>query len=262
MKMKSVISFTEEYIPPRCRKSRMREQTAVVQLTIKECSSEEAPVAIREEGFLRGMATKTGWVEYRWYKNNLYRRVLMAAKVSGGEGFWDVNNLVESLSKHNGCYFNRGAGKEAVKKELLAEARNHIIIDDNEVWVKTAEPRYVIATFGLGHNHGGTSLMVDHGYNPNIRKDFYFNALERDQAIATCKQVAIQRGDSNSVAHIGDFWRLEVLLPEAVRVKPNSYTKRVGGNDFLAACEDLICSADSAGTAGLLVLTSTALGHL
>ena len=40
----------------------------------------------------------------------------------------------------------------------------------NKIWEECGEPRYVVNTFGLGHNHGGTGMFIEYfSYpNPNI----------------------------------------------------------------------------------------------
>lgn len=36
---------------------------------------------------------------------------------------------------------------------------------------------YVVNTLGLSHNHGGTAMFIEYGYNGNISKNNYFNVL-------------------------------------------------------------------------------------
>ena len=86
------------------------------------------------------------------------------------------------------------------------------------MWTVTGEPRYVVNTFGLGHNHGGTGLFVEEYYNQNIAASNYFSALDGDKAVAYANKVAERRGDTNDV---GKFEKMiEVLIPEAVTIRP------------------------------------------
>lgn len=249
MKIQSTIVFTEEYIPPRCRKPRRRKNSAQVCVTVPECTKNDAPVAIREEG---SIYSEKEWTDYRWYKGHLFTR-----ERRGESGFLSVDNLERDLARYTSYHYD---SKGTVRRKYLAKAHQYLIIDGNEVWSKAGEPRYVIATFGLGHNHASTDLMTDHHYNPNIPMSSYYNALQREEAISACKKVAMDRGDTNSIADIGKFWRIEVLIPEAVKVKPNSYTEKTGGNDFLNTCESFIQKSGSANEAAVMVFAAALAG--
>lgn len=114
------------------------------------------------------------------------------------------------------------------------------------------EPRYVVQTFGLGHNHGGTSLFIAEYYNSNIGKDRYFNAMQREEAIAYGKYVAMRRGDTRDVDRIGQREWIDVMMPEMVKVNPNR--QHGNGDAFQNDMENLIEHSDSAFEAGLLCM--------
>lgn len=114
---------------------------------------------------------------------------------------------------------------------------------------------YVINTFGLGQNHGGTGFFITDCYNPNISNQNYFNALEREQAIAYGKRIAANRGDTESMEGMGKHAKIEVLLPEMVKRNPQK--EHGEGDSFLNSLERLIEGSDSTAEAGLLCVAKT-----
>ena len=111
---------------------------------------------------------------------------------------------------------------------------------------------YVINTFGLGHNHGCTGFFIEYFYNENISRNNYFNALEREQAIAYGKKVAANRGDTNSIKGMGEHDIIEVLMPEMVTRNPKKEHRE--GDGFINSLENMISSTDSSAEAGLLAI--------
>lgn len=129
------------------------------------------------------------------------------------------------------------------------ETRQYLLVD-GELYKRTAEPRYVVNTFGLGHNHGGTGMLCEYYYNTNISKDNYFSALDGEKAVAYANKVAAGRGDTKDVGKFKPF--IVCHMPEIVKVKPKK--QHGNGDNFLNDCEKVICGADSAFEAGLLVM--------
>lgn len=114
---------------------------------------------------------------------------------------------------------------------------------------------YVINTFGLGHNHGGTGFFIEYFYNDNIPAQNYFNALQREEAITYGKKVALGRGDDKSVDGMGDHDIIEVKMPEMVKRCPQK--DHGDGDPFLNELEGIISHSDSIGEAGLLTVLTT-----
>lgn len=132
----------------------------------------------------------------------------------------------------------------------LSEKSESYIIYDDKIWRECGEPMYNITTFGLGHNHGGTGFFISYHYNPNISYKNYFNALQRDEAIKYGKEVALGRGDTESVEGMGDYDIIEVLMPEMV--KRNPVKDHGDGDPFLNSIESLIEGSRNKGEAALL----------
>ena len=139
--------------------------------------------------------------------------------------------------------------RDQVIEKVNKEADRYLIIG-NEVWRHCGEPRYVIITFGLGHNHGGTGLFVNTWYNDNISKDRYFNALQGKEAVAEAKRVALGRGDTESVGRFREM--IKVHLPETVKCNPKE--EHGEGDAFLNMLDSVTQNSGSAAEAGLLTM--------
>ncbi|MBN6754333.1 hypothetical protein JRG18_12595 [Kocuria palustris] len=100
--------------------------------------------------------------------------------------------------------------------------------DGDEIWEMTGEPRYLVTTFGLGGNHGGTALMVETRDSAGQRADDFEAARAHAEQVALhrahAEQVALHRGDTESVA--GFRQDIEVLIPEAVTLQTVAPTPR------------------------------------
>jgi len=243
-------TFTEPFIPPRCRKPRQREVQGVCTVSVPSISSDEAPVAMRHQS--------VWWpkvIEYRWYQKHLYKRTPFRDYRCNAEGWWPMEELSKHFHAGYSPYYQRGKNEADAIAKCKENAKQFLIIDDDQVWKRVGEPRYVIATFGLGYNHASTALMIANAYNSNISGDCYFSALDRDKAIERCVEVALNRGDTNSVDDIRNSWAIEVLIPEAVRCKP---AKEAGpGDDFCNLLGALTACAGSQGEAAALVIAAT-----
>ena len=108
---------------------------------------------------------------------------------------------------------------------MLRKSAKKYIFCDNKFWYKCGEPIYVINTFGLGNNHGSTGFFIEYCRNKNISGKNYFNALQREEAIAYGKAVATNRGDTDDIDRIGKYANIEVIMPEMVRVNHKNKKK-------------------------------------
>ena len=141
------------------------------------------------------------------------------------------------------------------KKQELLEKTKHYVICNGVVWKGCEEPMYLINTFGLGHNHGETGFFIQYSYNSNISNKNYFNALQREQAIAYGKQIALNRGDTDSVEGLGDGKDIEVFMPEMVKRNPQK--EHGEGDSFMNSLETMIQGTSSSAEAGLLAVCMT-----
>ena len=225
MKLTIKFKFTEEYVPPRCRKPRYRDMESSTTVNLREITADEAPVAL----IVTDYETRYGecgvyTTEYRWYKNKLYTlcRNRYGVNMLAPYEISDVIEDLEGVGRQdkticNPLYFHYH--EEQSKVKMLRGSVKRFLMIAGEIWSESSEPRYVIHTFGLGHNHGGSSLSIHNGCNNNIGKDRYFNALQREEAIRRFEQIAFGRGDTESV-HDEYVDNIQVLIPEAVKCNP------------------------------------------
>ena len=280
--MKFNIEFfrTEKFLPTkRHRKERLREVRDNVKVDIQELIPNNFPVAFIIDDYCSVFDTpeydnnKTEYKrfqrEIRTYNGELY----MAVNVSHGAAISTHYEPLSYIEDKLRDWYTRFSWYEKEESDLfneksiilsdnreeriaeIEENAKHYVIYDNIVWVRVNEPMYLINTFGLGHNHGGTGFFIDFHYNPNISKDNYFNALQREEAIAYGKAVAARRGDTESVDSIGEFDNIIVLMPELVKRNPQE--EHGEGCSFINMLNSLTESADSVGEAGVLAVAAT-----
>lgn len=260
MELTANFKIEEEYIPPRCRKPRLRTYEGKTTVDIPVVTPKDAPVALSH---MEGIRHTDNYykVDYRWYNGQLYarEREFSGAKNLGFVTLAKFKKTVQNrflcrdVRDENCCYVHNVEQACACVK---AEFAKIILLDTGrklQVWAQKEEPRYDITTFGLGHNHGGigTWLSICNHYNPNIPKERYFNALQFKEAQKEALRIAKLRGDDKSYGYIRTASQIRVLIPEAVRCKP---AEEAGdGNDFIKELETLIEGSNSAQEAGILV---------
>lgn len=265
MKITIQYRYIAEVIPPRCRKSRRVEQASTITLTIHEVTATEAPIAIveRSHDWDDNSNEIPVAVEYRWWGKRLWIRSRFQ-RVSRGE--WETQTAAQfqqdpypfdlaEPSRHDYHWYESLSQRRAGFRRWAAS----ILFVDGERWVVSGEPRYVIMTFGLGHNHGlghGTDLTTDTGYNGNIGRGRYFRVDQYALALAETARIATARGDTKAlpVEETQQPTRFDILIPEAVRLNP----AREHGNGcaFTNGIEAMIESTSDRFTAGLMVMST------
>lgn len=202
------------FIPPRCRKPRFRKEKGEIKFSVRSVSSDEAPIAFRLSDYHHKRYGKT---VIRFFKGKFYRIVVYEDLYCGGERKPVKPTDVAKHLHPSMSYNEHERTKEHCANAFKQEAKRLLVID-GEAWEQCGEPMYQVCTFGLGHNHGGTGLFVEHFYNPNIPNRNYFSALDGDRAVAYANEVAQRRGDTKDV---GKFEKMiEVLMPQCVKAKP------------------------------------------
>ena len=270
MKFEVKIGYIEDYLPtPRCRTFRQREAEGQWLVTVKEVTPAQFPIAcIVHDGWDFHIAPyEDGTYPEKVYDvrilgDQMYKRPSYRQFVAHGEG----NVTCEQLKTHiNHCMsriyscYNGKTDFESRCQEAQAMADEYLIMN-GEVWEKCGEPRYVIQTFGLGHNHGGTAGFIEHFYNGNIGKDNYFNAKCRESAVAYGQKVARRRGDTESVNRILTGHMIDVLMPEKFTVDPQC--EHGDGDPFLRQLESVVVDSDSQASAALGVIGITLLSQV
>lgn len=254
MRISHTVEIHKSIIPPRCRKPRYVPTKVEVSYDIPEVGLDLAPVAIIQRG-----STKYGGVDrigfngktvYHVYQGKLYTRVRYSHFVC-------LNSKKDRQATIKDIYVDSRWGSthsEQEAQDRYAQCMSEYLIIEGKLCIEIGEPRYVVSTFGLGCNHGGTSLMVDNSYNSNISKDRYFRCDDFASAKAFHKKLALLRGDTKSLPVYGAE-RFEVLLPEVLRIDPQ--TQHGDGDPFLNKLESFVegfKDPTMAGLAGLMLV--------
>jgi hypothetical protein len=249
MKLTVKYEYQEEYIPPRCRNPRCRQIEKTMSVNIREITSEEAPVAM----IVTDYETRDGQfgvcdIPYRWYKNKLFKVYRHQGGSSTGN-LYTLDDVAYNINQ-NGYGYPYDADEKRRKSDIRKTAKRYLIID-GEIYREAGEPRYCIYTFGLGHNHGGSSFSIDEHYNSNISKERYFNALQREEAIIFFNETASGRGDTNSVNE-NPVDNIKILIPEAVKCNPQK--QHGNGCGFTSSLESMISGSKNKAESGLMVM--------
>ena len=261
MQIEAKIKYQEEYLPTkRHRIPRIREVEESVMCELREIPKKDISLALMVTSY-QSYLDESGKdhfglldTPFLAVDGQLYtRKKDMSGALDRGpyslEAF--IKDDIGWLSRYS------APSRDAALLQLQKLTDSHLLID-GELYQQSSEPRYVVMTFGLGHNHGGTSMLISYGYNSNISKSNYFNALQRDEAIAYANKVAARRGDTDSVEKFGAE-NIRVFMPELIRCNPN--LEHGDGNPLLNSLEGIIQASSNSLEAGLLVM-GTASSHI
>ena len=249
MKITAAYEYQESHIPPRCRKPRYRKIKKTMSVNIREITSSESPVAMIVTDYeTRDSVYGICDIPYRWYKNKLYK-VYRHQSGSNTGNLHTIDDVVYDINQY-GYGYPYDTDEKQIKSDIRKAAKRYLIID-GEIHRAVGEPRYCIYTFGLGHNHGGSSFSIDEHYNSNISKDRYFNALQREEAILFFNKTALGRGDNKS-ANENPIDNIKVLIPEAVKCHPQKQHGK--GCDFLNSLESVIAGSASKKDSGIMIM--------
>lgn len=217
-----LFNYVESVIPPRCRKARpVKFSDGEFKVCITSVSSTEAPVAIRSTG-LNGEGAMF-IADYRWWKQKLWTSCLMEECVP-------KQTLVPPPSEidlRNDQYadlfcVHKETQTRAEQEKLIQEWVTRFLLIDGVLYQNTPEPCYEIMTFGLGKNHGGTSVFITDSSNHNSNE--CFNLLESDLFLQRATEIALEREDNQSLPFVAPGPLFEVLLPEAIQVASKAKT--------------------------------------
>jgi len=238
IKMKSMmvevdVEYGEDYLPtPRHRIPRRRMVKAKLPVEVRRVAAAEAPVAIVQKN--RGVARTHQ--KYRWWEERLWEPRCRL------RDYWSIpsekDRRVEprELPRLTGNRWTSGCSSEAERRAQVHAFYANFLIVDRTLYRAVGEPRYVLMTFGLGNNHGGTALMLDNSYNPNISRKRYFRLDDMEAAVQEATRVAKARGDTKDLP-IKPWAKFEVRIPEAVRLDP--MREHGDGDAFINSLESI-----------------------
>lgn len=261
MKIDAKIRYEEKYLPSkRHRKFRVREVEDAVAVELREVKKENAPVAMvvtDYQSYLDGNGDRQFGLRDTAFLAIDAQLYSEKRDMHGtlDRGVYSVDEFLDDLDRSGDC--RRASPPERSKENILKKLGefldSHVLIN-GVIYEQVNEPRYVVMTFGLGHNHGGTALMIHDAYNGNISKDRYFSALQRDEAIDYANKVAAARGDTKNIGTFGDI-NIQVYMPEMVRCNPQM--EHGDGCPFMNSLESMIQGSESVMEAGLLAMVAT-----
>lgn len=249
--------YTENRIPAGCRKARPVQCSAEITVTIPEVKFGDAPVAIVEHGHaVKERNGQSGYVRqdtvYRYWRGQLWVRASFTRYSHGPSERQTARQFVEDPYPYR-LDRNQSDGYDSRSEQrsrIMRWARSLLFINGQR-WRLADEPRYVIMTFGLGHNHGlgwGTTLSEDCYYNPNITRDRYYRIDQYEAALKEATRIAAARGDTNSLPiEKQKPARFEILIPAVVKLNPQREHGK--GNAFINSLEGMIEGSTSVGAA-------------
>lgn len=227
MKTQIRFTYTENQIPKRCRKPRRVALNDTFEGEVREITGDQAPIAIVAKFDELGVPQE---VPYRWFEGALWTAIKMVScrprGYTSGQDDWDHQKIPDRLDlsaeagSSAGYYYGltglpHWESREVVEEFLRQRLHSSLLID-GVPHLPVGEPRYVVMTFGLSHNHGGTSIHATDHYNSNIAEQAYFSLLEAKQAIAYATRVATDRGDTESLPMRIEE-QFEVRIKEAIQ---------------------------------------------
>lgn len=218
MNIKTWFKYEEAYLPPRCRKNRYRECEEYIDIPLAEVTMDDLKLAFEDNSY--GGREK---IYYCAANDSLWTKARMRDICSGGEKEHGYNTPLEALiwwRKHGSQFFvfdydRVHYGIDTSRAGVINKAKKDMgryLVVDGELYIKTSVPYYVIMTFGLGRNHGGTGLFVDYGFH-----QMDYDALHGKKAVANAIRIAERRGDTESVPRFKEM--IVVHMPELVKVK-------------------------------------------
>lgn len=242
---------------------------------IVELTSQDAPVAVRVKT-ARQTKVEGAWVEvkdsidYRLFNDSLWTNCSMhgcsRSSHTSGRNDWayqrpgkvvdmrssgGYGSRVENYQLH--LQLDSSNSKEEIERRLANWASAWLILKGKPgMWSEAGEPRYVVMTFGLGRNHGGTALMLASHYNSNINKDRYFSALHYKEARAAATATAKARGDTNDLPIKPNHGKIQVLIPSAIKCVPAEQAGE--GDPFINQVEGLVVAFKNPAIAGLAAM--------
>lgn len=258
MNVKVWITYEKSYLPKQCKKLRFCECEEFINAKLSEIDSGKLQLAFEDNSY-------DGKGKIYYYDGKLWSKF----KCNRGliKDFYDRGIEIKTAldyflytrencstyfySEYDRKYRGVDTSRQAVIRRVEEDFKSYILVD-NELYEITEEPRYVVNTFGLGHNHGGTALFCEYCYNRNIGNQNYFSALDGDKAVAYANEVAKRRGDTYWVGKFEPF--IVVHMPKLVKVKP--IEEHGSGDKFKNDMEEIISDSPDILTAGLLCIAN------
>ena len=203
----TTVTYHPERIPPRCRKPRPVDETFVMTTEIPSISGAQAPVAaiFPADGFVpHGIGRPKDGI--RTFGGKLY------ASTGRGAQSREFTNRTANVWET----------EKAAAEQYIREPFDSLLIIDGMIWDRINEPHYEVRRYGYGNNHGGTGISLVFPYRETELGSHTFAVTEPEAAIEAALEVAAGRGDTRYFDVVRGFDRLNVLIPEAFKILPQS----------------------------------------
>lgn len=204
--------------PSRCRKARPQEGKTEVPVNIRETSADRAPIAFVVTEFDREPRN------VRLYNGKLYAQVqdrqtqYYVTNERDEYGPLWLNQTAEQADWK--WLINRGDWYKTLAENTatIKECAEKFIIVDGMAYERSGEPYYYGVCFGLGVNHGGTGFLIGWADYRDRKAVWGMSANDKQFAINRVVQIALERGDTDSVDNIKKTsFHIEVLMPSAIK---------------------------------------------
>lgn len=224
MQIRTWIKYEESFLPPRCRKLRYKECEEFVDIELKEVDKDDLKLAFEDNSF-EGRGEIFSYGGKLWYKAEMPPHDITHNVEEYGVQIQTPLDYLKWRNEKCSTYFKfafdrERYGEDTSRKGVIKNAKKDMaryILVNGQLYKLCNEPRYVVMTFGLGHNYGSTGMFCTYGYNPNLKRSWYFPATEGDEAVKFANEVAEKRGDTNDIGKFHPF--IVCHMPELVKVK-------------------------------------------
>ena len=198
------MTYTEMVLPtPRHRIPQPVETETTVEATVPQVTGEDAPVSMVVPDFA-GERTLRLW----------NGKLLASALDHHGNEVPATPEKLEALIRSRLQYSRNSHTAVEVQREVDEALAGYVAVDGH-LWTEAPEPVYVVRTYGMGHNHGGTGIVIL-PLHPNTDLAEVYYADEFELALAEAQRVARERGDTDSLAHLAETDQIQVHNPAAL----------------------------------------------
>jgi hypothetical protein len=242
MKLEIPVKYFEMIIPPRCRNPRRMNFETTLSVVVDETTFDEFPLVASD-----------GRTEYRIFQDRFFANIKSNSYFKQGKKSFPkkFDTKIWQFNYRSYTEFPLDETERRVKKHF-----KQFLLVDGQIWYETGEPKWVINTFGLGHNHGGTGIFVECSYNPNISNERYFRLDEKEKVLEKALLTAKNRGDNESLKSIRSrVKKVKIIAPEYLLANP--VEEHGEGDPFINCLERIIDASDGTTDAGAMLLAVT-----
>ena len=221
--------YTDQVIPPRCRKARATQLEGQYTVSIPSLTSSEAPVAVIEtddhasppNGSSEKYVTRVR--HYRWYSNRLWYDHQI-------ERFQDIEfEPVKPVIPSSGSPYQSLAEHQELARKW---AESHILVNGVLHQPLKGEPRLIVdRDFWQDKYWVELKRYFDYEVTGFKFKDFY-RLDQFEEAIAKCHEWVRRFQDDGDKVELLLPYHFEILIPEALALDPQADQARADEQDY------------------------------